>query len=177
VLDIAPTQGISLIATYTNLSKLRVGELMDARLMIEPMIARLAAINIDVAGEERIRALLAEHERDLSIHGGSKRGWEFYILMAEISGNLVLKVIEELLIRLFMDAEFALSIGDIGMSAEEIAYNAEVLKANRSIAAALFGRDPELAASAMTEALRGFTKRISAYANTHPTATLQTVNP
>jgi DNA-binding FadR family transcriptional regulator len=169
VLDIAPTQGISLIATYMSLSKLGVDELMDARLLIEPMIARLAAQNLDAEGEERIRTLLAGHEQDLAIHGGSKRGWEFYLLIAELSGNLVLKVIEELLIRLFMDAEFALSIGDIGMSPEEIAYNTEVLKVNRSIAAALFGRNPELAAAAMTEALRGLANRIKAYASTHPT--------
>jgi len=39
--------------------------------------------------------------------------------------------------RLFMDAEFSLSIGDVGMTPEEIAYNAEVLPANRRIAAAV----------------------------------------
>ena len=68
--------------------------------------------------------MLRDHEEDFKTHGGSRKGWEFYILLADLTGNKLLKVVEELLIRLFMDAEFALSIGDIGMTDEEIAYNA-----------------------------------------------------
>jgi GntR family transcriptional regulator, transcriptional repressor for pyruvate dehydrogenase complex len=168
VLDIAPTQGISLIATYMSLTNLTVDRLMEARLLVEPLIARLAAERIDAAGEARLRELLALHETDLAEHGGSKRGWEFYILVAELSGNSVLKVIEELLIRLFMDAEFALSIGDIGMSSEEIDYNAEVLKANTAIAEALFTRAPERAAEAVSETLKGFAERIARYSAHRP---------
>jgi GntR family transcriptional repressor for pyruvate dehydrogenase complex len=167
VLDIAPTQGISLIATFMSLTNLPVSKLMEARCLIEPSIARLAAEKIDAAGEAQIRELLARHAADLAEHGGSKCGWEFYILIAEIGGNPVLKVIEELLIRLFMDAEFALSIGDIGMSPEEVAYNAEVLKANTTIAETLFARDPERAERAIDDALRGFAERIAAYSENH----------
>ena len=168
VLDIAPTQGISLIATYMNLTNLSVDRLMEARLLVEPLIARLSAGRIDEAGEARLRGLLDLHKADLAEHGGSKRGWEFYILIAELSGNPALKVIEELLIRLFMDAEFALSIGDIGMSPEEVAYNAEVLKTNAAIAEALFTRDPDRAERAVSEALKGFAERIASYSERHP---------
>ena len=164
VLDIAPTRGIGLLANYMNLSGLSVEALMQARLLIEPLIAELAARQVTPEAITRIEDLLSGHEVDFRTHGGSRRGWEFYILLAEMSGNPLLKVIEELLIRLFMDAEFALSIGDIGMSEEEIAYNAEVLPANRRIAKAVVAGDPEAARREMTEAIRGFTERITARA-------------
>lgn len=164
VLDIAPTRGISLVANYLNLSSLSLDKLMEARLLVEPLIAELAARRITPETAHRLEQLLFAHDVDFQTHGGSKRGWEFYILLAEITGNLLLKVVEELLIRLFMDAEFALSIGDIGMSAEEIAYNAAVLPANRRIAAAVIAGDPEAARREMTEALIGFTGRITARA-------------
>jgi GntR family transcriptional regulator, transcriptional repressor for pyruvate dehydrogenase complex len=165
VLDIAPTRGIGLVANYLSLSSLSLEKLMEARLLLEPTIAEEAARHVTPAAAARIETLLDEHEVDFRTHGGSKRGWEFYILLAEVTGNLLLKVVEELLIRLFMDAEFALSIGDIGMSAEEIAYNAAVLPANRKVAAAVIGGDPAAARREMTEALRGFTQRITARAH------------
>ena len=165
VLDIAPTRGIGLVANYLSLSSLSLEKLMEARLLLEPTIAEEAARHITPAASARIETLLEEHEVDFRTHGGSKRGWEFYILLAEVTGNLLLKVVEELLIRLFMDAEFSLSIGDIGMSAEEIAYNAAVLPANRKVAAAVTGGDPAAARREMTEALRGFTQRITARAH------------
>lgn len=160
VLDIAPTRGIGLLANYLSLSSLSLEQLMEARLLVEPRIAEMAARRITPEAAGKLEQLLAEHDVDFRTHGGSKRGWEFYILLAEISGNLLLKVVEELLIRLFMDAEFALSIGDIGMSAEEIAYNAAVLPTNRRVAAAVIAGDPEAAHREMTEAIRGFTRRI-----------------
>jgi GntR family transcriptional regulator, transcriptional repressor for pyruvate dehydrogenase complex len=167
VLDIAPTMGISMLANYMSLSNLTIDPLMEARLLIEPAIAEAAAQRITSAGIERLTRLLEEHERDFQTHGGSKRGWEFYILLAEISENRLLKVIEELLIRLFMDAEFSLSIGDIGMTPEEISYNAQVLPSNRRIARAVMARNPTLARQEMEEAIRGFSDRISHYAALH----------
>jgi GntR family transcriptional regulator, transcriptional repressor for pyruvate dehydrogenase complex len=164
VLDIAPTMGISLLANYMSLSNLSTEHLMEARLFIEPAIAEAAASKIDAQGEARLVHLLAEHEKDFATHGGSKRGWEFYILLAELTENRLLKVIEELLVRLFMDAEFSLSIGDIGMTAQEIAYNAAVLPANRRIADAVLSRDPARARQEMRDAILGFSRRISDYA-------------
>ena len=170
VLDIAPTMGISLLANYLSLSNLSIQNLMEARLVIEPMIAEIAATRITEDGARRLNELLRDHEQDFQTHGGSRRGWEFYILLAELSGNMLLKVIEELLIRLFMDAEFALSIGDIGMTDDEISYNAEVLPTNRRIAEAVTARDPARARAEMSRALAGFKERISAYALRHPPA-------
>jgi GntR family transcriptional repressor for pyruvate dehydrogenase complex len=164
VLDIAPTRGIGLLANYLSLSALSLDQLMEVRLLIEPLIAEIAARRITPDGALKLQRLLAEHEVDFTTHGGSKRGWEFDIVLAEITGNRLLKVVEELLIRLFMDAESALSIGDIGMSPEEVADNAEVLPANRRIAAAVIARDCEGAAREMTAALRGFSQRIAARA-------------
>ncbi len=164
VLDIAPTRGIGLLANYLSLSGLSIEALMEARLLIEPAVAACAASRAGPQAARAIETLLAEHEVDFRTHGGSKRGWEFYIMLAGLTGNPALKVIEELLIRLFMDAEFALSIGDIGMSEEEIAYNAEVLPANRRVAAAVIAGDPQAARREMTDALRGFTARITARA-------------
>jgi len=167
VLDIAPTMGISMLANYMSLSNLDIQHLMEARLLIEPAIAEAAARRITAAGTARLTRLLEEHEIDFRTHGGSKRGWEFYILLAELSGNSLLKVIEELLIRLFMDAEFSLSIGDIGMTPEEISYNAEVLPSNRRIAAAVIAGDPLRARQEMAQVIRGFSDRIARYAASH----------
>jgi GntR family transcriptional regulator, transcriptional repressor for pyruvate dehydrogenase complex len=164
VLDIAPTMGINMLANYLSLADLSIDHLMEARLLIEPLIAETAALRITPEGVSRLNTLLSDHEVDFRTHGGSKRGWEFYLLLAEITGNRLLKVVEELLIRLFMDAEFSLSIGDIGMTAEETAYNAEVLPTNRRIAAAVISHDSVLARREMTEALRGFSERITRYA-------------
>jgi GntR family transcriptional regulator, transcriptional repressor for pyruvate dehydrogenase complex len=164
VLDIAPTRGIGLLANYLNLSGLSIEALMEARLLVEPAVAACAASRVSPQAAREIEALLAEHEADFRTHGGSRRGWEFYIMLAGMTGNPALKVIEELLIRLFMDAEFALSIGDIGMSAEEIAYNAEVLPANRRVAAAVIAGDPDAARREMADALRGFAGRVTARA-------------
>lgn len=163
VLDLAPTMGIALLANYMSLAGLSLEELMETRRLVEPLIAETAAAGITEAGAARISALLDAHDKDFTMHGGSKRGWEFYILLADLTGNRLLKVIEELLIRLFMDAEFALAIGDIGMSEEEIAYNAQVLPANRRIADAVLAGDPSRARAEMEVALEGFTSRIASF--------------
>jgi GntR family transcriptional repressor for pyruvate dehydrogenase complex len=168
VLDIAPTAGIGMLANYLSLSSLSLADLMSTRLLIEPLIAEIAARNMTAEGEHRLVQLLAAHEEDFSIHGGSKRGWEFYILLAELTGNKLLAVVEELLIRLFMDAEFRLGIGDIGMTPEEIAYNAQVLPTNRRIADAVRSRDAVLAREEMRRALEQFSDRISRYAQQFP---------
>jgi GntR family transcriptional repressor for pyruvate dehydrogenase complex len=161
VLDIAPTMGISVLANYLSLTQLSLAELMQARQLIEPVIAETAARNVTPEGAKKIASLLEAHEEDFLTHGGSKRGWEFYILLAELTGNRLLKVMEELLMRLFMDAEFSLSIGDVGMTSEEIAYNAEVLPANRRIAAAVMAGDAAAARQETSDALAGFAKRIT----------------
>ncbi len=165
VLDIAPTMGISMLANYLSLTNLSLPHLMQVRMFLEPSIAEAAAKRITPEGARRLTQLLADHERDFQTHGGSKRGWEFYILLAELTGNHLLKVIEELLIRLFMDAEFALSIGDIGMTPEEIAYNAEVLPTNRRVAEAVIAGDAPRARKEMTDAIADFTSRITQYAD------------
>jgi GntR family transcriptional regulator, transcriptional repressor for pyruvate dehydrogenase complex len=164
VLDIAPTKGISLLANYLSLSNLSIEQLMEARLQIDPLVAELAAARMTPEAVERLEKLLRDHEEDFKLHGGSKRGWEFYILLAELTGNQILKVVEELLIRLFMDIEFSLSIGDIGMTQEEIEYNAAVLPTNRRIAAAVASGDPRQAGEVMREAILGFSRRIAEHA-------------
>src|SRR5271157_2933100 len=78
VLDIAPTMGISMLANYMSLSNLSIEHLMEARLLIEPAIAEAAARHITISGVEKLTRLLEKHEQDFQIHGGSKRGWEFY---------------------------------------------------------------------------------------------------
>ena len=161
VLDVAPTMGISVLANYLSLTRLSLADLMEARQLIEPVIAETAARNVTPEGAEKIIALLEAHEEDFLTHGGSRRGWEFYILLAELTGNRLLKVLEELLMRLFMDAEFSLSIGDVGMTPEEIAYNAEVLPANRRIAAAVMAGDAAAARQETSDALAGFARRIA----------------
>src|SRR6201998_3690582 len=86
--DAAPaTHAIIIYLEYLGTT---VGDLLDGRLLLEPLAASLAAEQIDEAGIDRLRAVLrAEEPRD-----------EFHAALAEQSKNPVLQLFIDILIRL-----------------------------------------------------------------------------
>lgn len=143
VLDILPDNGINFIINYLRMKKLSLESLIRARALLEPLIAEEAARNIRPDGAKKLQENLDNHVRDMQVKGCSKSGWLFYLILAEISGNEVLLIVEEILVRLLLDAEFALGISDIESSEEQKPYNENTLKHQQRIAEAVIGGDPE----------------------------------
>ena len=86
------------IIIYLEYLGTTIGDLLDARLLLEPLAASLAAERIDEAGIERLRAVLrAEGDRtpDLSVPRD-----QFHAALAEQSKNPVLQLFIDILMRL-----------------------------------------------------------------------------
>ena len=151
VLDIAPTNGLRLILDYLKLKEYRLEDLICARLAFEPVIAEQAAQGITREGARQLRAVLEGYESDFQARGTSRYGWEFYLLLARLTKNPIYMVIEELLIRLLMDMEFSLSIGDLRSKDEQLSYDKQTLRDHKRIAAAIIAKNPAAARQEMIE--------------------------
>jgi DNA-binding FadR family transcriptional regulator len=94
--DAAPaTHAIIIYLEYLGTT---IGDLLDARLLLEPLAASLAAERIDEAGIDRLRAVMrAERHRTA---GPSAPRDEFYAALAEQSKNPVLQLFIDILMRL-----------------------------------------------------------------------------
>jgi DNA-binding FadR family transcriptional regulator len=94
--DAAPaTHAIIIYLEYLGTT---VGDLLDARLLLEPLAASLAAEQIDEAGIDRLRAVLrAERHRT---PGPASARDEFHAALAEQSKNPVLQLFIDILMRL-----------------------------------------------------------------------------
>jgi DNA-binding FadR family transcriptional regulator len=94
--DAAPaTHAIIIYLEYLGTT---TGELLDARLLLEPLAASLAAEQIDEAGIDRLREVLrAEEDRT---HDPSMPQHEFHAALAEQSKNPVLQLFIDILMRL-----------------------------------------------------------------------------
>jgi DNA-binding FadR family transcriptional regulator len=94
--DAAPaTHAIIIYLEYLGTT---IGDLLDARLLLEPLAASLAAEQIDEAGIDRLRTVLrAEGHRT---PGRSARRDEFHAALAEESKNAVLQLFIDILMRL-----------------------------------------------------------------------------
>ncbi|WP_343708598.1 FCD domain-containing protein [Mycobacterium sp.] len=90
--DAAPATHALII--YLEYLGITVGDLLDARLLLEPLAASLAAQRIDEEGIDRLRAVLrAEQDRQPSND-------EFHTVLAEHSKNPVLQLYIDILMRL-----------------------------------------------------------------------------
>jgi DNA-binding FadR family transcriptional regulator len=94
--DAAPaTHAIIIYLEYVGTT---IGDLLDARLLLEPLAASLAAERIDEAGIDRLRAVLGTEEhrtRDPLVPHD-----EFHAALAEQSKNSVLQLFIDILMRL-----------------------------------------------------------------------------
>ena len=92
--DAAPaTHAIIIYLEYLGTT---IGDLLDARLLLEPLAASLAAERIDEAGIERLRAVLVAEEHRTS----EPLNDEFHAALAEQSKNPVLQLFIDILMRL-----------------------------------------------------------------------------
>jgi DNA-binding FadR family transcriptional regulator len=94
--DAAPaTHAIIIYLEYLGTT---IGDLLDARLLLEPLAASLAAEQIDEAGIDRLRAVLRAEDHRTS--GPSAPRDEFHAALAEQSKNPVLQLFIDILMRL-----------------------------------------------------------------------------
>jgi GntR family transcriptional repressor for pyruvate dehydrogenase complex len=151
ILDIVPEQGINILMDYLNLKKVSLDQLIQARALIDPLVARLAAENASPEDLEELQANLDQHEKDYQERGCSKCGWQFYLLLGKFTKNEIFVVIEELLVRSLLDMEFSLGISDLESTEEQRDYDTYTFEGQKKVAAALMKHDPELAAREMEE--------------------------
>jgi DNA-binding FadR family transcriptional regulator len=94
--DAAPaTHAIIIYLEYLGTT---IGDLLDARLLLEPLAASLAAEQIDEAGIGRLRAVLLAEENRTSDPATARD--EFHAALAEQSKNPVLQLFIDILMRL-----------------------------------------------------------------------------
>jgi DNA-binding FadR family transcriptional regulator len=86
------------VVIYLEHQGTTLGDLLNARLVLEPLAASLAAERIDEAGIDRLRAVLRAHERWKP--GLPAPRDEFHIALAEQSKNPVLQLFIDVLMRL-----------------------------------------------------------------------------
>jgi DNA-binding FadR family transcriptional regulator len=86
------------IIIYLEYLGTTIGDLLDARLLLEPLAAARAAERIDEAGIERLRAVLENEKHRTS--GLSAAPDEFHAALAEQSKNPVLQLFIDILMRL-----------------------------------------------------------------------------
>lgn len=86
------------VVIYLEYLGTTLGDLLNARLVLEPLAAALAAERIDEAGIERLRAVL--HTEQLWTPGLPAPRDAFHIALAEQSKNPVLQLFVDILIRL-----------------------------------------------------------------------------
>ncbi len=149
VLDIAPTQGLNLIVDYLRMKDLGVEKLVEARRHVEPFIAELAARNRTEDDIQALKELLDKHEKDFQARGVSMHSYEFEPLLARLSGNLVLSVIQELFMRLEVELELSIPINALESPGSQRSYNQESYVDHRRIAEAVIAGDPEQARAEM----------------------------
>jgi DNA-binding FadR family transcriptional regulator len=160
VLDIAPTQGLNLLTDYLKARKYSLEQLIEARLLIEPLIAGMAASRITAGGIQKLQSLIREHRREFDTRGTSQYGWKLEPLLGALSGNAVLAVVAELFMRLELDMEFSIEINDLESTQEQAQYNREALRSHERIVNAVIAKDPAMARRAMSEHRREWARLI-----------------
>jgi GntR family transcriptional repressor for pyruvate dehydrogenase complex len=126
------------LSLMLRLGRMTHEELTEARLLIEPPLARLAAQRATAEDVERLEALLAEQEVSLKKHEGPRRlALAFHRLVAKCAGNLPLEIVMNSLADLTVEA-----IGHIQMSAN---VHRHVVQFHRKIINAIRRRDDEMA--------------------------------
>jgi DNA-binding FadR family transcriptional regulator len=126
-----------------RLGRVSVAHLMEARLLLEPDVARLAALRATPADLKTLRQAI-EERAEVSPNGGPWRllDMDFHRLIAEAAKN----PIHALLTHALMDLEADLVIPRIELSVED---NREIDRAHRALLDAVAGRDEAGARTAM----------------------------
>lgn len=127
----------------------KIPQLLEARLLIEPYLARMAALRIDAAGLDRLQSYLDEAGRNLSSSDEPlmHASMSFHSAIAAASGNTILSDIIGLLIEVYSSEQLAITS----------LYNARVEdhREHLEILAALRARDPDRVGELMRRHLAG----------------------
>jgi GntR family transcriptional regulator, transcriptional repressor for pyruvate dehydrogenase complex len=94
ILDVSPVDVSRSISLYLNLSGTTIRELVEARKVVDPLMARLAAESIDEESSALIRNALAREEE--AAHDKSTivaAANDFHYVLASLTGNSVLNLI------------------------------------------------------------------------------------
>lgn len=133
------------LSTWLRLGKATLDQLTEARLLLEPEIARLAALRATGGDLEVLDAALAKRGVAVAT-GGHPRllDIQFHRAVAEAAKNPVHLVV----IHALMDLEAEAVVPALALTADD---NREVLRAHEGILAAIRGRDAARAQALMAE--------------------------
>src|SRR4051794_19609066 len=146
---VAPDAGPAAHALVVHLQYAGTGvdDLMEARRLLEPLAARLAAERVGEDGVELIRRTLAEEAAEQS----AGRPERLHVLLGRLSGNHVLGLFVDVLVRL--TGRYAGPV-DLSRRRFQVA-RAESLRFHGDIGAAVIAGDPGRAEAAMGAYLDG----------------------
>jgi GntR family transcriptional repressor for pyruvate dehydrogenase complex len=153
VRELTPTKGIDLICEYLAIQRMQIDELIDARLLIEPLICKHVANCISSEQAHQLELLLEKHQKEYETTGKSKFGWFFEQYLARLTNNRILSVIEDLLVNIVKRNEEEIlassTIDEAFRSSMFKQYYSGTFTEHRAIADAILGHDPEKAKQAM----------------------------
>jgi GntR family transcriptional regulator, transcriptional repressor for pyruvate dehydrogenase complex len=144
---------------YLNLSKATIRELAEARLLIDPLAARLAAETLTPEGEAALRFALdreAETPPDRALI--VERANDFHYVLAAITGNAVINLVATALKELYTSRI-------VGTGVARQTTEASIHEDHQKIGEAVLARDPELAERLMRE---HYTRRVDTLERTAP---------
>ncbi len=151
VKEISPTKGIDLISEYLSIQQLGLDDLINARLLIEPMICEQAARVINDEKAHQLELMLDKHQQEFGISGKSKFGLHFEQYLARLTDNLIFIVIEDLLVGLVKQREegFRSSENDKNHKLLLAKYYGDTFAEHKIIVDAIVSRNESAAKSAM----------------------------
>jgi DNA-binding FadR family transcriptional regulator len=154
---LTPRQFGDMAKLHLQMADATYDELVHARLAIEPLMARLAATNVDEAAALRLNEAV-EHARSVDLDDGeaylSVVSHEFHATIAGIANNRVLDL-------------FAVALKEVMDSGVRPAFQfqeerALVVKVHEKIAAAVLAGRPEEAEELMREHMQEFVDQVEA---------------
>jgi len=137
--------------SYGALEAQTILQALDARLLIEPHLAELAAANASEEDVTELRSILERSERALALHDDDRYiqiNYELHVGIAQTSGNIVLTHIVQSLLEMHATE---LHIVDPNSSLSEI--RARDHRFHQLVVAAIAEHDESAARDAMTEHL------------------------
>lgn len=155
---------------YGDLESHTILQILDARVLVEPYLAELAAQNIDQPALSALHSLLQQAAGEVRLRDYMETNVQFHTIIARASGNLVLAQIIESLIELY-SVELHLVDPNLALVDGRTADNA----VHREIYEALSAGDANAARSAMERHLQAAQAAVSIRlmpGSSHPSAIL-----
>jgi len=153
VTDLSPDHLNNAFLDLFLYNRVSVAELIQARLLIECEVARIAAARVATESARRLQDALDAEQDDLASHAEfvSNR-LEFHYLLAEMSGNRLLQAISSALFRL---------TGDVILEVKPVRKVIHRPEEHTEILRAILTHDSDAAARAMQRHLENMGKRLT----------------